>query len=128
MFNPMTIRILRRHHTEERPEFDDKITINKITENRLKVVYMEKSGMEPVVDIAYMGYHQFVTYMHRILFLLIIDEDPFLSIQFMIPGYPSTLISVTNLKSNFVPIMELLWSACFTWPTASTNQRNIAEE
>jgi len=124
MFNPITIRILRRHHTEQRPEFDDKITVTKLTENRLKVVYVEKSGLEPIVDVAYMGYYQFLTYINRILYLLILDDDPFLSIQFMVPMYPSILVEVPNLKYRLTPILEFLWSACFTWPSA----RNLSEE
>ena len=124
MFNPITIRILRRHHTEQRPEFDDKITVTKLTENRLKVVYVEKSGLEPIVDVAYMGYYQFLTYINRILYLLILDDDPFLSIQFMVPMYPSILVEVPNLKYRLMQILEFLWSACFTWPSA----RNLSEE
>lgn len=119
MFNPITIRILRRCHTEQRPEFDDKITIQKLTENRLKVTYVEKSGLEPIVDISYMGYHQFLTYIYRVFYLLVIDDDPFLSIQFMIPGYPSTLVTVPSLKWQVPQLFELLSSALYTWPTAS---------
>lgn len=127
MFNPITIRILRRCHTEQRPEFDDKITIQKLTENRLKVTYVEKSGLEPIVDISYMGYHQFLTYMYRVFYLLAIDDDPFLSLQLMIPGYPSTLVTIPSLKWQTPHLLELLSSALYTWPHASTQQQNNSE-
>jgi hypothetical protein len=124
MLHPITVRILRKDHTEQMPEFDDTITIKKLTENRLKVVYVEKSGDEPIVDISYMGYQQFMIYMHRILYLLVIDNDPFLSAQFMIPGYPSTLVTIPNLKERTVGILEILWSTCVNWPSTG----NIPEE
>jgi len=124
MLHPITLRILRKDHTEKQPEFDDRITITKLTENRLKVTYVEKSGDEPSVDISYMGYQQFMIYMHRILYLLVIDNDPFLSVQFMIPGYPSTLIMIPNLKERTVGILEILWSVCVSWPSTG----NVPEE
>jgi len=109
---------MRRHHTEQTPEFDDKITITKLTENKLKIMYIEKSGPDTIIDVSYMGYYQFMAYMNRILYMLIIDEDPFLSIQFMVPGYPSTLIMIPNLKERVMLLLELLWSTCVTWPSA----------
>ena len=124
MLHPIILRILRKDHTEQMPEFDDRITITKLTENRLKVVYVEKSGDEPIVDVSYMGYQQFMIYMHRILYLLIVDNDPFLSVQFMMPGYPSTLVTIPNLKERTIPLLEILWSVCVNWPSTG----NVPDE
>jgi hypothetical protein len=119
------------------PEFDDCITIRKLTENRIKVTYVEKSGDEPIVDISYMGYQQLMIYIYRVLFLLVIDNDPFLSVQFIFPGYPSTLITIPNLKDRIPTMMELVWSTCVSWPSsssvsasesASATARNVADE
>jgi hypothetical protein len=124
MLHPIIVRILRKDHTEQMPEFDDTIMIKKLTENRLRVTYTEKSGDEPIVDISYMGYQQFMIYMHRVLFLLVIDNDPFLSVQFMMPGYPSTLVTIPNLKERMTPLLEILWSTCVNWPTTG----NVPDE
>ena len=120
MLHPISVRILRRDHKEQMPEFDDCITIRKLTENRIKVTYVEKSGDEPIVDISYMGYQQLMIYIYRVLFLLVIDNDPFLSVQFIFPGYPSTLITIPNLKDRIPTMMELVWSTCVSWPSSSS--------
>ena len=120
MPNPIIIRI----YTKEESGLDDKITITRLAENRLKVIYLERAQGEPVTDIFHMSYHQFITYMHRVLYLLIIDDDPCVSVEFTVPGYPAILVNLPNLKDRFMPILELLWSACMSWPAAE----NLSEE
>jgi len=114
MPNPLIIRI----YTKEESGLDDKITVTKLAENSLKVIYLERTHNEPQTDIFHMSYHQFITYMHRVLYLLIIDDDPRVSVEFMVPGYPTILVNLPNLKDRFMPLLELLWSACLTWPSA----------
>jgi len=120
MSNPLIIRI----YTKEEAGLDDKITVTKLAENRLKVIYLERTHNEPNTDIFHMSYHQFITYMHRVFFFLIIDDDPRVSVEFMVPGYPTILVHIPNLKERFTPLLELLWSTCFTWPSSE----NLSEE
>ena len=124
MLHPITIRILRRDETKQAPECDDRITITKLTENRLKVVYTEKSEPDVHVDVSYMGYQQALIYLSRVLYMLTIDNDPFLSVQFLFPGYPITLLQIPNLKDRIPMIIETFWTTCMAWPSA----RNMEEE
>ncbi len=103
---------------------DDKITVTKLAENSLKVVYLERTHNDPLTDIFHMSYHQFLTYMHRVLYLLIVDDDPRVSVEFMVPGYPTILVHVPKLKERFIPLLEFLWSACMAWPS----NENLSEE
>jgi hypothetical protein len=50
--------------------------------------------------------------------LLIIDDDSRVSVEFMVPGYPTILVHITNLKERFIPLLELLWSTCLMWPSS----------
>ncbi len=91
-----------RIYTKEESGLDDKITVTKLAENRLKVIYLERTHNEPLTDIFHMTYHQFLTYMHRVLYLLIIDDDSRVSVEFMVPGYPTILVHITNLKERYM--------------------------
>ena len=120
MANSLIIRI----YTKAEAGLDDKITVTKLAENRLKVIYLERTHQEPQTDIFHMSYHQFITYIHRVFYFLIIDDDPRVSVEFMVPGYPTILVHIANLKDRFAPLLELLWSACYTWPS----NENLPEE
>jgi hypothetical protein len=114
MSHPLIIRI----YTKNESGLDDKITVTKLAENRLKVIYLERAQGESLTDIFHMSYHQFLTYIHRVFYLLVIDDDPRISVEFNVPGYPAILVHIPNLKERCTSLLEFLWSACLSWPSA----------
>ena len=77
---------------------------------------MEKSNDGTVIDTSTMNYQGLMAYLYRVFYLLGLDEDPFASVQFFIPGYPTILIEVATLHANVHALMELVMSTCWSWP------------
>lgn len=115
-YNTIFIYFLR-HRDINRHTTDDVLTIKKTSENQVKTIYKEwNEGRSPAVDIQTLNYQQLFAYLWRIFWMVGLDEDPFVSIQFMIPGYPCIMVSIGKLQANMTPIMELLMSTCWSWP------------
>jgi hypothetical protein len=116
----ISLRFLRRsfHDSDNAPCTDDILTVQKITENQVRATYRERcpASGEQTIDTQLMSYQQLFAYLCRIFWTMGIDEDPFKSVQFNIPGHPCFLISVESLKTNQWAIMELLMSVCWSWP------------
>jgi hypothetical protein len=49
--------------------------------------------------------------------MLSLDEDPFQSVQLIVPGYPTTLIRVDTLKGQLAGVMDILTTTMWHWPT-----------
>jgi len=120
-YNEIQVRFLRRLETD--PRKDDILRINRTGENAYRVIYTEKSGGDTVVDIMNYTNQQLLAYLYRMLWLVGIDEDPFQSIQVFVPGYPTCLFHVGTLKQNVAPILDLIISSCWNWPTASSEKQ-----
>jgi hypothetical protein len=114
------IRFIRRTTNggaAHNPATDDILTITRIGENSVRLKYTEKSDVGVIHDIMHYSYHQMMAYLYRVLWLLGLDEDPFQSVQFFVPGYPTVLILATNIKQNVTHILDLIFSTCIAWPT-----------
>ncbi len=98
------------------PATDDTLRISKLGENSVRTIYIEKSGDGAVIDTSLMNYQGLMAYLYRVFYLLGLDEDPFASVQFFIPGYPTILIEVATLHANVNTLMELVMSTCWSWP------------
>ena len=109
------IRFIRRGHND--PSRDDILKITKLGENSLRLVYMEKNQYDEFTDILQVNYTQFMAYMYRTITLLTLDEDPFQSVQFFVPCYPTLLLSVTTLKEHTGYILEMMTTTLWNWPT-----------
>jgi hypothetical protein len=118
--NEISIRFLRRDEegSNAAPFTDDILTVQKITENQVRATYRERCPRSGVltIDTQLMNYQQLFAYLWRVFWVVGIDEDPFKSAQFNIPGHPCFLISVDALKSSLAALMELLMSVCWAWP------------
>lgn len=115
----ITIRFLRKGpngFARVNPATDDTLQISKLGENVVRCIYTEKSGDGVVIDTSQQSYHQLMMYLQRIFYLLAIDEDPFASVQFFLPGYPTILIEVATLNRNMSALMEVVLSTCMAWP------------
>jgi hypothetical protein len=114
------IRFLRKGaggQARANPATDDTLRISKLGENSIRTIYMEKSSDGTVIDTSTMNYQGLMAYLYRVFYLLGLDEDPFASVQFFIPGYPTILIEVATLHANVHALMELVMSTCWSWPS-----------
>lgn len=98
------------------PATDDTLRITKLGENSVRCIYTEKSDGDTTIDTMIMNYQQLLAYLYRIFFLLGLDDDPFQSVQFFIPGYPTVLIQVAMLKQYLPQMIEIMYSTCWSWP------------
>lgn len=114
---------------------DDTLQIQKLGENNVRVTYTERSEDGRLVDTTLMTYQRLIQYLYRIFWMLSLDEDPFQSVQLIVPGYPTTLIRVDTLRGQIVSVMDVLASTLLHWPTIgrpdasdeSGAQRNVHE-
>jgi hypothetical protein len=102
------------------PHRDDILTITRQGDNSMRLVYTEKSEDEPIIDVMNYTHHQTMAYMYRVLWLLTMDNDPFASVQFFLPGYPTFLITTAAIMNNSSQILDIIFSVCLSWPAAGT--------
>jgi hypothetical protein len=95
---------------------DDVLKVHKFEENRVRVTYNDKNDHSTYVKS--LTYDQLHDYLFNVLWAVSVDEAPFKSVQFSIPGYPCLLITVATLKEKLDDIMEMLASAYSSWPHA----------
>jgi hypothetical protein len=118
--HPILIHFIRRTpngtaQTDAR--LDDTLRIQKIGENNVRVLYTERTEDGALVDITMMTYQKLTHYLYRIFWMLSLDEDPFQSVQFAVPGYPTTLVRVDTLRGQLGSIMDVLATTMVHWPT-----------
>lgn len=121
-YHPITVRFIRRTangSAERNPRLDDILTIHKLGENNLRVVYVEQTVDGIMRDTALMTYQKLTHYLMRIFWMLAIDEDPFQSVQFYIPGYPQILIKVCTVQNNLPVLMDIIINTCWHWPVVA---------
>lgn len=113
------LRFLRKGaggHARANPATDDTLRISKLGENSVRTIYIETSADGAIIDTSVMNYQGLMAYLYRVFYMLGLDEDPFASVQFFIPGYPTILIEVATLHANIHTLMELVMSTCWSWP------------
>jgi hypothetical protein len=119
------VRFIRFHTDSTR---DDILRITRLADNSNRVVYTEKSDNSDVVDILTCTHQQLLSYLYRVFWLTTLDEDPFKSVQFFIPGFPTFLVSVAALKQNTPSILDLVISTCWNWPVIGCAEYNRTPE
>lgn len=114
------IRFIRKGSND--PDRDDILKIVKLGENSLRLVYSERNQYDSFTDYLLVNYSQMVAYIYRVITLLTLDEDPFQSVQFFVPGYPTMLIGVTTLKEQTPFILEMITSTLWNWPSVGREE------
>jgi hypothetical protein len=118
----MEMRFIRRTQdgrADPDSQHDDLMRILKVGENSVRVVYSERSADGVISDTIVLTYFQLIVYLQRIFWMLSIDEDPFQSVQFFLPGFPTVLLQVNTLQQNVLRILEMVLSSCVMWPTVT---------
>ena len=125
------LRFIRRGSND--PDRDDILKVTKLGENSLRLVYTEKNQYDLFTDFLHLNYTQFLAYLYRTITLLTLDEDPFQSVQFFVPGYPTLMLSVSTLKQQTGYILEMITSTLWNWPaigreeTGHTSSHEVRE-
>lgn len=114
-YHPISLRFIRKTRLDS-PRMDDELQIKKLGENNLRVLYVDSSEEGQLRDVTHMTYHKLLHYITRIMWLLTVDTDPFISVQVNIPGFPVTLIPVAALQTSMMPLMDILINTCWQWP------------
>ena len=114
-YHPISLRFIRKTRLDS-PRMDDELQIKKLGENNLRVLYVDSSEEGQIRDVTHMTYHKLLHYITRIMWLLTVDTDPFISVQVNIPGFPVTLIPVAALQTSMMPLMDILINTCWQWP------------
>jgi hypothetical protein len=121
-YNPIVIYFIRRPQpgrTDSVPDRDDCLRLERLGENNIRVIYTERSTDGPIVDTTTMTYQKLTHYLYRTFWMLTVSEDPFHSVQVMIPGYPSFTLTVEFVKTFSTIIVDLILTTCWQWPTVS---------
>ena len=113
------IRQVRGEYADSNPNRDDILTITRMGENALRLCYTEKSEDGSIVDVMNYTQQQTMSYMYRLLWLLNMDSDPFQSVQFFLPGYPTFLVLSSAIQRSVPQILDIVFSVCLSWPAAS---------
>lgn len=117
-YSPILIYFIRRTEVDN-PERDDCLRIEKLGENNLRLTYTERSVDGPIVDTALVTYQKLAHYLFRLFWILSIDEDPFQSVQAMIPSYPTFRLNAEALKANVNTVLDMVMTTCWHWPALS---------
>jgi hypothetical protein len=118
------LRFIREtRDVEDEAQRDDLLKIVHQQDNLLRFTYSERID-EPVDDTNTFTHQDAVSYLYRLFWITGIDEDPFRSVQFFIPGFPSFLLTVATVKQNLNSILDLFFSVFRAWPAISTEEMN----
>lgn len=118
-YNDIWMRFIRGNGLSA--ETDDTLVIAKRADQTVTATYREwNKGPVSQIDTQTLTYPHLFAYLWRIFWIVGMDDDPFVEVQFNIPGYPCFLVSVAKLQANLTPIMELLMSTVWSWPDRGT--------
>ena len=118
-FAPILVYLTR---SKKNTDKDDLIKISPSTTNErlLTVFYKDKdSNKNYSFDDTW---DNVVTYLKRILMVLPFDSDPFYSVQFTLPAYPSVMIRVDDILDDVIfieTVFEMMKSVADGWPTST---------
>lgn len=114
-FPPITLRFLRKGDTS-RSSTDDIFSIYK-TRAGYNLVYNDQDG-EVKTYTRDLTQQQVIQRLSNALRLLTVDEDPFLSVQLIVPNAPSVLVGVKRLDSSTRDLFyDTVEAAMEEWPS-----------
>jgi hypothetical protein len=118
-FAPILIYLTRPDKTSKS---DDIIKIRPSEDNErlLNVLYLDKDSKKNYTFDD--SWDNVVLYLQRILTVLPYDSDPFKSVQFTLPAYPSVMIKVEDLEYEekyLATVFDMMKSVVNGWPVSN---------
>jgi len=106
---PLEIRLLRKEGS------DDIICISPVV-NAFKISYTD--GVAKSNHFFYANDQEVVRYVEDLFYLLVDDIDPFTSIQFLFPCFPSVLYKIPDFDMSHIrrTIRDRLVATLYNWP------------
>lgn len=118
-FAPILVYLTRSKKNADKDDLI-KITPSSDNERLLTVFYKDKdSNKNYSFDDTW---DNVLVYLKRILMVLPFDSDPFYSVQFTLPAYPSVMIRVEDILDDDVfieTVFEMMKSVVNGWPTST---------
>lgn len=96
---------------------NDLLRISYLNENSKRIIYIERGSEYAAIDLVVCDNQQLLAYLYRLLWLTSLDEDPFHSVRFYIPGFPSMAMSVATVQAYVPNLLDIILSLCWHWPT-----------
>ena len=125
------IRIAAGGRAETNPALDDVLKIRPSADparlNSFRIVFLERSGESPNVDIMTLSQEQLLAYLYRLFWSMTIDDDPFQSVQFFVPGIPTFLVLASTVTKNLPQLLDIIMSVCWNWPTLGNYERDCCD-
>jgi hypothetical protein len=113
------IRFIRRKPdgtADTNPVNDDLLRIARINANTMRVVYVEQGTDGATIDYITCTTQQLLCYLYRLFWLITLDEDPFHSVKFYLPGFATFQMSTSAVQSYVPNLLDLVLSLCWNWP------------
>jgi hypothetical protein len=99
----------------------DKITVDKKGDFSLEY-YDAVSNLR---ELKHMNVKEITSYFYRLFDLLLLDDEPFHTIQFSIPTYPSILLEIRKLtRSKIDDFMDVFKNILDEFPVISSSSRD----
>lgn len=107
---------------------NDLLRISYLNDNSKRILYIERGNEYATIDIVVCDNQQLLAYLYRLLWLTSLDEDPFHSVRFYIPGFPSMAMCVASVQAYIPNLLDIILSLCWNWPNVgyspSSPERN----
>lgn len=117
-FAPILVYLTRSKKDSSK---DDLIKVSPSTKNeRLLTVYYKDKDSDKNYSFDD-TWDNVLVYLKRILMVLPFDSDPFYSVQFTLPAYPSVMIHVDDILDDDVlidTVFEMMKSVVDGWPVS----------
>jgi hypothetical protein len=113
------INLIRSPHSNGHD--DDIITISRDGEKQYSLTYKDKTSSNPVPHTIQLDRDDVFDYLETTFDMLDIDIAPFKQIQILAPTFPSTLLTVSSLRTDEIreTVFRVVENTMNNWPSVA---------
>jgi len=113
------INLIRSPHSNGHD--DDIITISRDGEKQYSLTYKDKTSSNPVPHTIQLDRDDVFDYLETTFDMLDIDIVPFKQIQILAPTFPSTLLTVSSLRTDEIreTVFRVVENTMNNWPSVA---------
>lgn len=113
------INLIRSPHSNGHD--DDIITISRDGEKQYSLTYKDKTSKNPVPHTIQLDRDDVFDYLETTFDMLDIDIAPFKQIQILAPTFPSTLLTVSSLRTDEIreTVFRVVENTMNNWPSVA---------